>query len=183
MTNTLTIPLKPKTDRSVLVNTFKLPYSQYKKFVKVSDNMYEHDYPQEIKNAIFCSFKVIPEYLSYYLFFFASQIAIKSGLTKICIVNNKKYPYFYYCDLLMYVVPASDRNDFNSDLIYRNFSADLKYRDFNIQVVDDIEDINIHSHLDIKKMTITDEEFKRLFGDNELLKENCKALSDSISVI
>lgn len=172
MSYTLSIPLKMKANKDSLVEDFQFPYTEYKKFIKVSCNIEEHDYPKKIKNGIFCSYKVMRQDAAYYLRFFASNIAIKNGLKKICKVNKKSYPYYYYDWKIVYIIPKNDVSDFNEYLMYE---------DFDIHVNEEVEDINIHFHIKKSIMDIKEKEFNDLFGDNELLKNNCKDLLNRLS--
>lgn len=171
MSYTLTIPLALTTDKDFVFQLFKNPYEQFKKFIKVSYDIKEHDYPENVENPIYCSYKVLPAEVSYYLFFLASQVAITYGLKKTCSINNKVYPYFYSDSKLAYVISECDLADFNKLLMYP---------DFDIHVDTSIESININSHVDINKMNISDELFKKLFGDNVLLQSHCQAVLDKI---
>lgn len=172
MSYTLSIPLKIKASKDYLVEAFQFPYTEYTDFIKISCNIAEHDYPKKIKNGIFCSYKVMRQDAAYYLRFFASKVAIKNGLKKICKVNKKSYPYYYYDWKIVYIIPKNDVYDFNEYLMYENF---------DIHVNEEIEDINIHSHIKKSIMDVKEKEFNDLFGNNELLKNNCNKLQMRLS--
>jgi hypothetical protein len=110
----------------------------------------------------------MPNDAHYYLWFFSSLIVSKFGLTKKCKLTDKSYPYFYYDGIIVYVIPKEDRSAFdNSDIMFN--------------VLQDVDDINLHSHMSKEvKNNYTQEQFNLLFGDNDLLKEHCNILLGSI---
>lgn len=165
MSYTLTVPLKTEVDNNYLITKLDIPYQRSQNFIHISSNYQEHGYAKKNKNAIFCSYKPLPPDVAYYLSFVFSEIAIHYGLRKICKVNKKSYPYYYYDSRIVYIISKEDKLDFNEYLMYD---------DFDIQVQNKIEDINIHAHINKNKIAISEEEFNKLFGDNELLIRNCK---------
>ena len=74
---------------------------------------------------------------------------------------------------LVFVIPENDISDFNEFLMYENF---------NIVVYKEVDNINIFKHVE-RKMDINDQDFKNLFGDNDLLKINCNELLKRLNKI
>lgn len=164
---TVTIPLLKKANKEAIMAAFKLfPYTSYNDYIWMSDDPEDHGYAKNLKNAIFYSYKCMPNDAHYYLWFFSSVMVSKFGLSKKCKLNDKSYPYFYYDGITVYVIPEDDRTDFDgSDIMFN--------------VLQHVDNIDIHSHMsqDIKA-NYTKEQFDLLFGDNDLLKEHCKILSN-----
>lgn len=170
----ITIPLKKKIDREQYISLLdETPYHQLNTYLRAGEDYEDFSYVVKCKNAIYCDFKALNEAEKYYLLFFASQLAIKHGLKKTCKKNNKMYPYFYYDHEVTYVIPKEDEKDFDP----------TAYEKFRIHVNDKIEDINIHAHLKNKKFDMSEKEFNEFFGDNNLLKENCKKLFELLDAI
>jgi hypothetical protein len=173
MAYTLSIPLENKEKKEDLISAFEFPYGESKEFVKLSSKINEHDYPKKVKNGIFISYKTYKNDVKYYLEFYAQTITIRYGLKKICKINKKEYPYYYLDSRLVFVIPENDISDFNEFLMYENF---------NIVVYTEVDNINIFKHVE-RKMDINDQDFKNLFGDNDLLKINCNELLKRLNKI
>jgi hypothetical protein len=168
----VSLPLLKKANKEAIMAAFNLfPYTDYNDYLSMSDDPDDHGYSKTIKNGIFYSYKCMPNDAHYYLWFFSSLIVSKFGLTKKCKVTDKSYPYFYYDGIIVYVIPKEDRSAFDH--------SGLKFN-----VLQDVDDIDIHSHMSKKvKGTYEQEEFNLLFGDNDLLKEYCKNLLNVVGEI
>lgn len=71
----------------------------------------------------------------------------------------------------MYVIPEEDKALFSDKFVM-------------YQVINNVDDIDIHSHMNkALKEKYTPKEFNLSFGDNDLLKEHCKTLLNFINMI
>lgn len=168
----VSLPLLKKANKEAIMNAFDLfPYTEQKDYIWMSDDPDDHGYSKKLKNGIFYSYKALPNEVHYYLWFFSSLIVSKFGLIKKCKLTNKSYPYFLYDGITVYVIPEEDEVLFADKFVM-------------YQVIKNVNDINIHSHMskDVKER-YKPEEFNLFFGDNDLLKEHCKALLNVINDI
>lgn len=165
------LPLLKKANKEAILKTFELfPYKDYEKYIWMSDDPEDHCYSKN-KNGVFYSYKSLPSEVHYYLWFFSAVIVSKFGLKKKCKLTDKSYPYFLYDGITVYVIPEEDEVLFADKFIM-------------CQVIKNVVDINIHSHMskDVKEK-YTPEEFNLYFGDNDLLKNHCKNLMKIINEI
>lgn len=165
------LPLLKKANKDAILKAFELfPYKDYENYIWMSDDPEDHCYSKN-KNGVFYSYKCLPNEVHYYLWFFSAVIVSKFGLKKKCKLTDKSYPYFLYDGITVYVIPEEDEALF--------FDKFIMY-----QVIKNVDDIDIHSHMskDVKAK-YTQEEFNLYFGDNNLLKEHCKSLLNVINEI
>jgi len=173
---TLSLPLLKKSNKAAIMAVLEnFLYEDEKQYVWMSDDSEDHSYSVNLNNGIFYSYKSMPTEVHYYIWYSIALMASKFGRKKTSKLTGKKYPYFYYDSVVIYVITKEDESIFKQASLN---DYDLKYR-----VLEDIKDINIHKRLvDIDKK-YTPEEIKLSFGDNDLLKTNCQLVFDAVNTI